>query len=313
MKASHGPSTASNLPRWQTSLGPMILARHLLAVSILGLGIVLPHPALAKPPIWIVRDADSQMMLFGSVHVLPAKLNWQPKALRREVAQADDLWFELPVRPETGVEVQALVAEHGTLPDGTNLYSLLSPKAGVALRGAAERYGLSVELLGRLKPWFAEVALATSQYRASGASPETGVEEIVEAQAPETTQRHALETAREQILLFDQTSMDDQIASLETSLNELADEPSAFDHLVQAWMAGDLAGLTTHALAPLRKSSPGLYQRLVIDRNKHWVDELDERLKGSGKTVVIVGIGHLIGPDGVPARLRALGYQVTGP
>jgi uncharacterized protein len=28
---------------------------------------------------------------------------------------------------------------------------------------------------------------------------------------------------------------------------------------------------------------------------------------------VIVGVGHLIGPDGVPARLRALGYSVTGP
>jgi uncharacterized protein YbaP (TraB family) len=28
---------------------------------------------------------------------------------------------------------------------------------------------------------------------------------------------------------------------------------------------------------------------------------------------VVVGVGHLIGPDGVPARLRALGYSVTGP
>jgi uncharacterized protein YbaP (TraB family) len=40
---------------------------------------------------------------------------------------------------------------------------------------------------------------------------------------------------------------------------------------------------------------------------------LDARLKGHGHTVVVVGIGHLIGPDGVPARLRALGYSVTGP
>jgi hypothetical protein len=25
--------------------------------------------------------------------------------------------------------------------------------------------------------------------------------------------------------------------------------------------------------------------------------------------VVVVGVGHLIGPDGLPARLRALGYS----
>ena len=36
-------------------------------------------------------------------------------------------------------------------------------------------------------------------------------------------------------------------------------------------------------------------------------------LEKHGHTVVIVGIGHLIGPDGGPARLRALGYSVTGP
>jgi hypothetical protein len=36
-------------------------------------------------------------------------------------------------------------------------------------------------------------------------------------------------------------------------------------------------------------------------------------MKGHGRTVVVVGVGHLIGPDGVPARLRALGYSVTGP
>jgi uncharacterized protein YbaP (TraB family) len=36
-------------------------------------------------------------------------------------------------------------------------------------------------------------------------------------------------------------------------------------------------------------------------------------MKGHGRTVVVVGVGHLIGPGGVPARLRALGYSVTGP
>jgi hypothetical protein len=40
---------------------------------------------------------------------------------------------------------------------------------------------------------------------------------------------------------------------------------------------------------------------------------LDARLKQPGQVVVVVGVGHLLGPDGVPAQLRAKGYQVDGP
>ena len=64
---------------------------------------------------------------------------------------------------------------------------------------------------------------------------------------------------------------------------------------------------------PLRKSAPGLYETVVVDRNAHWTEVIAQRMKGHGRTVVIVGMGHLIGPDGLPARLRARGFQVDGP
>ena len=78
-------------------------------------------------------------------------------------------------------------------------------------------------------------------------------------------------------------------------------------------MAGDLTALDRDALRPLRRASPGLFARLVTARNARWTAELDRRLKGRGRTVVVVGVGHLIGKDGLPARLRALGYSVEGP
>jgi uncharacterized protein YbaP (TraB family) len=82
---------------------------------------------------------------------------------------------------------------------------------------------------------------------------------------------------------------------------------------VRAWVAGDLKAIDREAIAPMRKASPRTFQRLVTERNERWTTVLDQRLKGHGRTVVVVGMAHLIGPDGVPARLRALGYQVEGP
>jgi len=82
---------------------------------------------------------------------------------------------------------------------------------------------------------------------------------------------------------------------------------------VDEWMTGDLAGLEHDALDPLRELSPKLFTRLIDARNRHWADVLGARLRTPGSAVVVVGVGHLIGPGGVPALLRAKGYQVDGP
>jgi hypothetical protein len=91
------------------------------------------------------------------------------------------------------------------------------------------------------------------------------------------------------------------------------EKPNEYQTLLNAWMGSDIATLDAEAIKPLRDASPALFRRLVLDRNARWTQILDARMKGHGRTVVIVGVGHLIGPDGVPARLRALGYSVAGP
>jgi hypothetical protein len=131
--------------------------------------------------------------------------------------------------------------------------------------------------------------------------------------ATPNAKRRAFETPAEQIALLSSGTVDEQVASLRETMQELEDKPDEFQLLVKAWIDGDVAALDKEALEPIRKTSPNLFRRLVTERNARWTEVLDARLKGHGKTVVVVGIGHLIGPDGVPARLRALGYSVTGP
>jgi uncharacterized protein YbaP (TraB family) len=90
-------------------------------------------------------------------------------------------------------------------------------------------------------------------------------------------------------------------------------DPDQFDVLVRAWMAGDLKAVDRDALQPIREISPDFFRRIIDDRNARWARTLDARLTGRGRTVVVVGVGHLIGPEGLPTRLRALGYRVEGP
>jgi uncharacterized protein len=285
--------------------------RRLLATALAFA--LLGGAARAEPPVWVVTDKDSELVLFGSVHVLQPGLAWRPQALVRALARADDVWFELPVDPTTADASVKIAAKLGVLPEGQSLHALLPAADSERLARVAQAYRVSPQLLDRLRPWMAELALAGAAFRRAGAATDDGVERAIAAAAPKTARRRAFDTPAEQIAVLAETPLAEQIASLSQTLKDMEDRPDEYGRLLRAWMAGDLEALDREAIAPLKAAAPTLFKRLVTDRNAAWTEVLHRRLKGRGRTVVVVGVGHLIGPDGLPARLRALGYSVKGP
>jgi uncharacterized protein YbaP (TraB family) len=282
--------------------------------ALIGLAALMAASAAhAQPPVWVVRDADSEVVLFGSVHILPPGLDWEPPALVRALAAADDLWFELPIDATTEAETARLATELGLLPPDQSLFKLLPAKDAEQLSRVATSYDVSPALLDRLQPWLAEIALAGGAYRKAGADAASGVEKTISAAARPEAQRRAFETPAEQIDILSHAPREEQIASLRQTMEEMETKPEQFGTLVKAWTDGDMVALDREAIAEMRKTAPTLFKSLVTERNIRWTKLLDDRLKGHGHTVVVVGVGHLIGPGGVPARLRALGYSVTGP
>jgi uncharacterized protein YbaP (TraB family) len=282
-----------------------------LAGAVLALALALP--ARAAPPMWIVRDADSELVIFGSIHLLPPDLPWRTPALEAALARADDVWTELPLTPETAQEGARLAGERGILTPNRSLFRILPHGDARRLLAAALTYGVDRPVLDRMEPWLAEVAITSAVYAKAGATAEAGVEGVLPGLIPPGAQRRALETPAEQISVLDEAPWESQIASLHETLKDLQADPNSYRELVDAWMAGDLASLQRKAFEPLRRADAGLLRRQVTNRNARWAQILDRRLKGSGRTVVVVGVGHLIGAGSLPERLRALGYSVEGP
>ena len=289
------------------------MSRLRIAILAALAGVAFADAAAAEPPVWVVKDKNSELVLFGSVHILPRGLDWTPPALDRALKAADDIWFELPIDAESEAATSILATKAGVLPPDQSLFKLLPPEDSALMSKVAAAYDVSPLLLDRLQPWLAEIALAGGAYRRLGADAASGVEKTIAAMATPKAKRRAFETPAEQVALLSSGTTDEQMASLRQTLHEMDEKPDEFQTLVKAWTDGDIQVLDHEALAPIRDTTPGLFRRLVTDRNARWTKVLDARLKGRGRTVVVVGIGHLIGPDGVPARLRALGYSVTGP
>jgi len=283
----------------------------LAAAAALALGVAAP--AAAKPPVWIVRSHGATLVLFGSIHLLPAGLDWRPAALDDALASADEVWFELPITARTGEEAAAVSLSRGALPKGRLLSAMMSENDTARLMQAAVSLHCTPEAIDRMQPWMAELTLSVAEDARSGADASSGVEDQIEAQTGPAVARRSFETAAQQIEFLAGAPVKDQIASLNWTVGEIVGDPDSYRRVVDEWMSADLLGLKRDANDPLERVSPRLYQRLLVKRNQAWVRQLASRLKKPGKVVVVVGIGHLIGPDGLPAQLRARGFAVEGP
>ena len=285
------------------------LAAGLLATLALGAA----PAARAKPPVWVVHAGATTITLFGSIHLLPAGLDWRPPQLDAALASASELWFELPIDATTNNEAAEQSIARGALPKGRSLIAMMSADQAKRLVDAGVSLDCAPEALDRMQPWMADLTLSVAEDARGGASASDGVEGQIQASTPLTTRRRAFETATQQIGFLAGTPVKDQLASLNWTVSEIEQDPTSYARVVNEWMSGDLTGLERDALDPLRQVSPKLYARLIDGRNRHWARVLAARLKRPGSLVVVVGVGHLIGPGGLPALLRARGYQVDGP
>jgi len=288
-------------------------SRVLAALVAGALGLGFAAAAAAKPPVWTVHAGGTTITLFGSVHLLPPGLDWRPEALDDALAGADELWFELPITAETDNQAAAESLVRGGLPKGRSLTSMLTEEEAKRLIAAGVELNCAPEALDRMQPWMADLTLSIAEDARGGASATDGVEGQIQAVAPAATRRRAFETANEQIEFLAGAPLRDQLASLNWTVSEIEDDPASYQRVVGEWMAGDVVGLQRDALEPLQRISPTLYARLIEDRNRRWALTLANRLKKPGKVVVVVGVGHLVGPSSLPALMRAKGFAVDGP
>jgi uncharacterized protein YbaP (TraB family) len=290
----------------------------LAAVALLLPALLAPSWAWAKPPVWTVHGAGATIVLFGSVHILPPGADWEPDALKQALAQADELWFEVPIDDLSAQDVSRQALAKGVLPQGQGLADMLSDRGKARLRHVETELHLPGPSLERLRPWLAELTIGEADYAREGATPDQGVERQLANAAPQAS-RHAFETAGQQIAMFAGQPEPVQVASLEDTLRDLEDDPEQWRRLIDAWLKGDMKALEKEGLEDLRRDSPQMFKALLTDRNAAWLATLSRRLNAPtaasrpARIVVVVGVGHLVGPGGVPALLRAKGFRVDGP
>ena len=261
------------------------------------------------PALWVVKDADSTLYLFGSVHVLRPTTGWASPRVEAAFDSASDIWFEIS-NPDDQAAVMPLIQQHGLSPD-TPLSSRLTPEENVELEAAAQAMGASAAQLQPMKPWLAALSLSVAPLIKAGYDPKSGVELVLKARAEAAGKPiHGFETIDKQIGILAGLPDDVQLVFLRETLKDYENAATKLDEMVEAWARGDVATLDRVTITEMKDASPALYQAVLVDRNTDWANQIQTLLEGSGTAFIAVGAAHLTGDDSVQAILQKRGVTV---
>lgn len=290
--------------------------RHLLPYSggmmrllVAVLALVLAAPAAAKPGLWVVRDADTEIALFGTVHALPKGVQWLSPAIAQRLGTAGSVVVEA-VPPDDPMALASTVAELGMSPGQKPLAKRLPPEDLAKLASAAAEAGVPVAALDRMESWFAALALSQASLTKLGITAESGVEPEILMRARAAKQPVVgLETMEQQLRYLDGLPEADQLAMLISAIGDVPEAKDETDRLMAMWQAGDIDGLAA-AFAEDSKGSLRLQKVLITDRNARWATWIEGVMRSPGKVFLAVGAGHFGGEDGLIALLQAKGLTV---
>ncbi|MBY0567558.1 MAG: TraB/GumN family protein [Hyphomonadaceae bacterium] len=266
---------------------------------------------MGEPALWRIADADSEIYLFGSVHVLPRGVQWLNPRILAALESSDEFVTETDVE---AADFSELAQRYGTLPAGETLTERLSADDRERLARAAQETGLDPVALDRLRPWFAALQITYAYAARQGHSTEAGVESVLGARARARNIRFGyLETPEQQIRVLADLAPADEAHFLSVTLRQIHEGGRALSDLDGPWAQGDLETLSRELDRQWAEAGPAIHNALIIERNRAWADAIAERLEGSGSAFITVGAAHLVGDENVVQLLRERGITVEGP
>ena len=292
-------------------LARIAFAAPLLALATPACAQPAPAPATqdADPALWVVKDADTTIYLFGTIHILKPGLTWFDEAVKKAFDASDTLVLEM-VEPDQATQ-QRVVTTKAFAPSGPTLSSQLQPKYRRILDQTMAEANIPSAAYDRMRPWFASITLSIVPVRKLGYDAENGPEKVLTAAAKEAGKPViGLETFEGQMSVFDGLSRPAQLKLLESTIDELPKASQTMANMVRDWAKGDPDALAAEMNDSL-KDSPEVANALLVNRNRNWAKWIAQRMKQPGTVFIAVGAGHLAGPQSVqhqlaPYRLKAV-------
>ena len=238
-----------------------------------------------QPAMFVVRDADTTVYLFGTFHALDGHSQWFGDRVRDAFEQSDELVLETVI-PESPAPLGQI---------------------GPGFRGPTVTPSAS---------FLATTRLAINAGRAQGMQVGNGADMVLRHQAEaEGKPVEGLETLQLQLDMFNRMPATPVVAAAPRNSGAPADSQmrslsESMAEMQAAWKRGDQS-VFVRMLNQLNNAAPDTYRMMFTERNARWADWIRARMQTPGTVFVAVGAGHLAGAKSVQADLAAKGIKVS--
>ena len=235
-------------------------------------------PVEADPAIYVVRDQDTTIFLFGTFHILSDDIEWFNGPVEQAFESSEELVVEtLPVENAAATTAALPAPATRMTPAASFLASAQHAVRAGKTRGMALSNGADMVLL--------------------------------RAAAEEGKAVEPLETLQSQLAMIVNIPPESRPPApcvADPCPNSAIDLSAAMTLLQGAWASGD-QGLFAAMLSDMRVSAPNAYRILFAERNGRWSDWVAGRMQQPGTVFVAVGAAHLVGPDSLLVGLARRG------
>jgi uncharacterized protein YbaP (TraB family) len=243
--------------------------------------------------------------LFGTIHSDDARITALPQPVTRALDTSDRFAMEALIDADGLI----FMAQEMFFNDGRTLEQVIGKELFAKSVAAMTTHGVPTVAVEKQKPWAVMMALAMPR-------PKTGefLDLILEQRAKRLNKPvTGLETIEEQVAVFNDLPLPDQVALLEEAVQAQTELEKEIEKMIIAYLARDLAALEKisekHSLKDERIFHT-VMDRLFTQRNHRMAERIGPMLKQGG-SFIAVGVAHLTGEHGLLNLAEKAGYRVT--
>jgi uncharacterized protein len=266
--------------------------------------------AAAESSVWKAQKGKSVIYLGGTCHLLRESDYPLPSEFVQAYRASSILVFETDIGKMQEPATQQKLLAKARYADGSTVDKHLSARTYGELKAYSEANGIPLQAFSQLRPSPLMATLTVMELHQLGVS-SFGVDRFFfESANRDKKTIEGLETVDEQIDYVVTMADGNEDEFVSHSLKEMKTLSEQFEILANAWRKGDAGKLDELMTAEIKTSQPKLYKRLITDRNRNWLPLIEAYQKTPQTRFVLVGVAHLVGPDGIIEALKKKGYKV---